>query len=72
MESSPGSPALQQLHHLDRSSPTFRDQLSNALYGEGYWQCLTGLQGDDLVWLVDYLDQVRHHGTLPRPPLKPA
>jgi len=49
---------LKQLRRLDRSSPKFHDQLSNVLYGEDYKQCVPNLQGDDLVWLVDYLDKV--------------
>ena len=58
--SSHRSPALEQLHYLDRSSPDFHDRLSNVLYGEEYQQCVQSLQDDDLVWLVDYLDKVRH------------
>jgi len=57
--SSPSLPALQRLHRLDRSSSDFQDQLSNALYGEEHKRCVSNLQGDDLVWLVDYLDKVR-------------
>ena len=67
--SSPTSPALQKLHHLDRSSPNFHDQLCNALHGEEYTQCVLNLQGDDLVWIVDYLDKVRRRVTLPYSPL---
>ena len=29
------------------------------------------IQGDDIVWLVDYLDRVRRRTALPRSPLKP-
>ena len=65
-------PALQQLHHLDRSSPGFNDQLCNVLYGSEYSQCAPNLQGGDLAWLVDYLDKVRRHVTLPCSPLQPA
>jgi len=68
----PGPLALQQLHHLDRSSPGFHDQLSNVLYGEEYKECVANLQDDDSVWLVNYLDMVRRHITLPHPPLRPA
>ena len=57
--SSPASPALQQLQRLNRSSSDFEDQLNDVLYGEEYRQCVQYLQGDDLVWLVDYLDKVR-------------
>ena len=63
--SSPTSAALQRLHHLDRSSPNFQDQLCDALYGEEYTQCVPNLQGDDLVWLVDYLDKVLPRVTFP-------
>ena len=59
-------PILQQLDLLNRSSPDFHDQLSNVLYGEEYQQCMPNLQGEDLVWLVDYLDMVRCHIALPR------
>jgi len=68
--SSPNSPALQQLHRLDRSSPEFHDQLCNVFYGEDYQKCVPNLQGDDLVWLVDYLDKVRRHVAFPYTPLK--
>ena len=61
---------LQQLHRLDRFSSGFHDQVSNVLYGEEYKQCMPNLQGDDLVWLVDYLDNVRHHVSLLHSPLK--
>ena len=57
--SSPSAPALQQLHHLDRSSPDFHDRLCNVFYGREYSQHVPDLQGDDLVWLIDYLDKVR-------------
>ena len=49
-------------------SSEFHDQLSNILYGEEYRRCAQDLQGDDLVWLVDYLDKVRRHVTLPFSP----
>ena len=69
---SPNFPALQRLHQLDKSSPDFPDKLCNVLYGEEYTKCVLILQGDDLVWLVDYLDQVRRHVSFPYSPLKPA
>jgi hypothetical protein len=68
----PSPPALQQLDLLDRSSPNFHDQLSNVLYGPEYKQCVQNLQGEDLVWLVDYLDKVRRHISLPHTPLNPV
>jgi hypothetical protein len=70
--SSPSTPVLQQLHLLDTSSSGFHDQVSNVLYGEEYRQCVPIIQGDDIVWLVDYLDRVRRRTALPRSPLKPS
>jgi hypothetical protein len=69
---SPSSPVLQQLDRLDRSSPQFHDLLCNVLYGEEYTRCAPNLQGDDLVWLVDYLDNVRRCVALLHFPLKPT
>ena len=69
--SSPRPPALQQLHRLDRSSSGFHDQLSNVLYAEEYQKCAPNLQGDDSVWLIDYLDKVRCRTTIPRSPPRP-
>ncbi|KAF9645405.1 hypothetical protein BDM02DRAFT_577934 [Thelephora ganbajun] len=69
---SPSSPALQQLHHLNTSSPGFHDQLCNILYGKDHTQCVPNLQDDDLAWLVDYLDKVCRFDTLPRSPFEPA
>jgi len=54
----PSSPALQKL--------------SNVLYGEEYTLYVTNLQGDGLVWLVDYLDKVHRHIVPPYSPFKPA
>ena len=62
---------LKELRGLDKSSPEFHDQISDILHGEEYKQCVSDLQGDDLVWLVDYLDQVRLPISLVRFPLKP-
>ena len=59
--SSPSSPALQRLYRLDRSLPDFHDQLYETLYGREYAQCEQNLEGDDLMWLVGYLDEVRRH-----------
>ncbi|KAF9644740.1 hypothetical protein BDM02DRAFT_3121408 [Thelephora ganbajun] len=69
---SSSSPALRKLHNLDTSSSDFGDQLCNALYGKEYDQCVPNLQGDDLVWLVDYLEKVRRCVALPHPPLSPV
>jgi hypothetical protein len=69
---SPNSPVLQQLDRLNRSSSDFHDQLCNAIYGEEYVRCVPDLEGDDLVWLVEYLDRVRRRVALLHSPLKPA
>ena len=70
--SSPSSSTLQQLHRLNRSSPDFHDQLCNVLYGEEYVQCVPNIEGEDLVWLVDYLDKVNRCVAPPHSLLKPA
>ena len=70
--SPPSSPALQRLDLLNGPSPDFHNQLSNVLCGEEYRRSVLDLQGDDLVWLVDYLDKVRSHVNFPHPPFKPA
>jgi len=62
---------LKELRRLDKSSPRFRDQISDILHAEEYKQCVSDLQGDDLAWLVDYLDQVRLPVSLVRFLLKP-
>ena len=58
---------LQQLQDLDRSSPQFHDQLSDLLRGEEYRSSVLNLQGDDLAWLVEYLDSVSLQFILVRP-----
>jgi len=67
---SPGPQALRRLRHLNTSSSDFHDRLCNVLYGEEYQRCVQNLQGDDLVWLVGYLDKVRRHVALPHSPFK--
>ena len=63
-------PALQEFHCLDGSSSGFHDQLSGVLYGQEYWQYVPNLQGNGLVWLVEYLDKVRCHTPVPCSPFK--
>ncbi|KAF9649285.1 kinase-like protein [Thelephora ganbajun] len=53
----PRAPALQKLHHLNRSSPDFHNQFCGVLYEQEYIQCAQNVEGDDLVWLVDYLNK---------------
>jgi len=57
----PSSPVLQTFPSLDAPLPGLQNQLNNTLRGEEYQQCVSTLQDDDLVWLVDYLDKVCHH-----------
>ena len=66
----PRSPALQQLHRLNKSSSDFHDRLCGVLYESEYGQCGQILEDDDWVWLIDYLDEVRRHVALPCSPLK--
>ena len=68
--SPPSSPALQQLNRLERASPDFHDQLYSVLYGEEYVQCEQTLEGDDLMWLIEYLNKVCCHVTPLHSPLK--
>jgi len=65
--SSPSLPTLRQLRRLDQSSPDFQDKLCNILYGKDYVECAPNLRGDDVVWLVDYLNEVRRPVALPLP-----
>jgi len=64
--------ALQQLGHLDRSSSKFHDQLSNVLNGEVYQKSVANLDGNELVLLVDYLDEVCCSISLPHSLLDPV
>ena len=52
-------PVLERLGSLDTSATDFHHQLDNILYGEEYARCVENLQGDDLMRLVDFLDNVR-------------
>ena len=63
--SSPGFPPLQRLHYLDGHSPGFHDQLCDVLQWEEYVRCVPKLQGNEAIWLVDYLDKVRRYVALP-------
>ena len=67
---SPNSPVLKRLHSLNTSSSEFHSRLSDFLHGEEYQQCVPNLQGGDPAWLVDYLDKVCGHATLPHSLLK--
>ena len=49
---------LKQLRDFDRTSLQFHKHLSNFLRSEGYRSAVPSLQGEDLAWLVEYLDSV--------------
>ena len=49
---------LKQLHGLDRTSSQFHKRLSDLLRSEAYRSAVPNLQGEDLAWLVDYLESV--------------
>ena len=49
---------LQQLRDLDKTSPQFHEQLTNFLRGDDYRNGVSNLEGEDLTWLVEYLDGV--------------
>jgi len=61
---------LNQLRHLDKSSPNFHDQVGDVLHGEEYKKWVSNLQDNNLVGFVNHLDKVcypaSHHS-----PLKP-
>ena len=63
---SPSKP-LQTLRDLSRASPHFHSQLIDLLRGNEYRDVIPSLQGQDLAWLVDYLDNVSLHGVPPVP-----
>jgi hypothetical protein len=50
--------SLQQLHNLDRASPLFHKEISEFLRGKEYRDAVPNLKGEDLMWLVEYLDSV--------------
>ena len=49
---------LQTLRDLDRTSPDFHNQLTDFLRGNEYRDVASSLQGEDLIWFVNYLDNV--------------
>lgn len=59
---------LEQLRVLDISSADFPDKIAKLLCSNEYKQCVQGLEGDVLVWLVEFLHDVRLY-VLHHPPL---
>ena len=49
---------FEQLRNLDKTSPQFHEQLNKFLHGDVYQNVFLGLESDDLVWFVEYLDGV--------------
>ena len=49
---------FEQLRNLDKTSPQFHEQLNNFLHGDVCQSVLSGLESEDLVWFVEYLDGV--------------
>lgn len=60
---------FQQLHNLDKGSPEFYKQLNDFLRGDEYRDALQDLQGEDLMWLVEYLGSVSLQIVSPKPVL---
>jgi hypothetical protein len=49
---------VQQFEQLNRSSPQFPDQLTSLLYKKEYRECIPNLKDEEVVWLIEYLDDV--------------
>ena len=50
--------ALKKLRNLDRASPRFYKHLSSFIRSKEYRSTVPSLQGEDVAWLVEYLDSV--------------
>ena len=63
----PSHKALRDLNRLERSSPNFPDQLTSLLSRKNYgdYNFLKSLQSQDKGWLIEYLDNVCVHLTVP-------
>lgn len=66
----PAPRVLTRLRLPDKSSRDFGIQLNNILHGPEYVEWEKKLEGDDLVWFIDYLDEVRRHVILSHSLLK--
>ena len=49
---------LQKLRDLNKTSSDFHSQLTDFLRGNEYRDAVPSLQGEDLDWFIDYLDNV--------------
>jgi len=56
---------LRQLRGLDRSSSQFNSQLAKFLDQKEYTKSLPNLCNEDLMWLVEYLDDVSFKSLFP-------
>ena len=57
---------LHQLRDLDQSKPEFPNNLTSLLEGQGYRDRVAGLDHDELLWLVEYLEVVSPGAAYPR------
>jgi len=67
----PSLTPLQQLYRLDKLSPQFPDRLTDLLREQEREDYAADLQGEDLSWLVEYLDDVRPRDAFTNSLLKP-
>jgi len=58
-------PPLQKLRSPDGSVSESHGRLNDILRRDEYRQYVSNLRGEDLTWLVDHLDKVRHRIVLP-------
>ena len=65
--SPPSSQALQELDRLDQPPSDFDDKLYNILYEQEYALHEESFEKDDLIWFIDYLDEVCPYIGHPRP-----
>ena len=54
----PAPVPLERLRTLDISSADFPDKVAKLLRDEAYQECVPNLQGGNLTWLVEFLDNV--------------
>lgn len=61
----PQTEILQKFKQLDTSSSAFPDQLTNLFFQREYKDCIPSLRDEEVVWLVNYLDDVCLFYSLP-------
>jgi hypothetical protein len=60
---------LPELQELDRNSPQFHEQLNTLLDDNERRRVISSLEGEDLAWFVEYLDNVSLQTIFPHPAL---